>query len=149
MTEIRKTRRIHHEIPRNEGINITPLIDVVFQLLIFFMVASSLVKPNQIELDLPESTSGTKAVDQTVLAVTYRIREGQPEVTLDNRPVADLVELNDALRQLETDSDQPPVDIRIEETVPYQDVVSVIDAVRDAGFYKFSLLTLAAQTRGS
>ena len=149
MAEVRKIKHIRHEIPENEGINMVPLMDIVFNLLIFFMVGSSMVKPNQIELDLPESTSGTKAADQTVLAVTYRLRDGRPEITLDDRQVASLDELNQAMRKIDSASAaHPPVDIRIEESVPYQDVVSVLDAVRDAGFFKFSLLTLAGETRG-
>ena len=141
---INRKKRIHHEIPKNEGLNITPLIDVVFQLLIFFMVASSLVKPNQIELDLPESTSGTKAAEQQTIVVTYRITDGAAQITLNTDPIADVGELSDALRGIQTpaDAQRPQVDVRIDKAVPYQNVIAVIDAIRDAGYPRFRLPVL-------
>jgi len=139
------TRVVHHEIPENQQINITPLIDVVFQLLIFFMLASSLIKPNMIELDLPESTTGVKNQEPDVIAVTYRLRDGVPEITVNITPVSDLEGLRLAMQDLRQPGDEtrPRVDIQIDRTVPYQDVISVMDAVRDAGFPRFSLQTLA------
>lgn len=147
MAEIlNRKKRIHHEIPKNDGLNITPLIDVVFQLLIFFMVASSLVKPNQIELNLPESTSGTKAADQQTIVVTYRITGGAAQITLNTEPIADIGKLGDALRGIQTPADapQPPVDVYIDQAVPYQNVIAVIDAMRDAGYPRLNLEALAA-----
>ncbi len=143
---INRRKRIHHEIPKNDGLNITPLIDVVFQLLIFFMVASSLVKPNQIELDLPESTSGTKAAQQQKIVVTYRITDGTPQITLNTDPIEDIGKLVDALRVIQTpaDAERPRVDVLIDKAVPYQNVIAVMDAMRDAGYPRFSLEALAA-----
>ncbi len=139
-------RGLHHEISANSQINITPLIDVVFQLLIFFMVASSLVRPNRIELNLPESSSGVKASENPGMAVTYRMHAGgRAEITLDAEPVDDLDGLRTLLRgRLASAGDgQPPIDIHIDRAVPYQDVIAIMDAVRDAGFPRFSLQTLA------
>lgn len=139
-------RGVHHEIAANRQINITPLIDVVFQLLIFFMVASSLVRPNRIELNLPESTSGVKAAESPGMAITYRVTAGGlTEITLDAEPVDNLEGLRTRMRGRigSTDETQPPVDIHIDRAVPYQDVIAVMDAVRDAGFPRFSLQTLA------
>lgn len=151
MLENRTTRTIHHEIPQSRGVNLTPLIDVVFQLLIFFMVASSLVRPNQIELDLPESTSGVKSQDAKSLSVTYRIRNGTPEIMLNSMAMKNLMELSEAMlsfRPVDGETDVR-VDIQIERSVHYQDVIAVMDAVRDAGFPKFSLLTLMPSSRES
>ena len=133
-----------HEIPADRAINMTPLIDVVFQLLIFFMVASSLVKPNQIELDLPKSTSGTKAQADPAHTLTYKAEADQAVITFDGEPVRDLPHLAEIMHALRTDAaDQPRVDLQFDRSVPIQDALRVIDTLRDSGFPKFSMVTLA------
>ena len=132
-----------HEIPESRDINMMPLMDVIFQLLIFFVLTSSLVKPTQIELDLPDSTSGTKATSEKTLVVSYQLSNGRPLILLDDQPVASLDELEAQMKARAVGAPPRPVDIRIEKIVPYQDVIAVMDSVRDAGYPKFSLLTLA------
>lgn len=137
-----------HEIPENNGINMTPLMDVIFQLLVFFVLTSSLARPTQIELNLPESTSGVKAAPDERLVVTYRLQADQPEITLNAQPLESLDLLGPAMNSV-AGGEKMPVDIQIDRSVPYQNVVAVIDTVRDAGFAKFSLLTLARTTSSS
>jgi len=145
MAKIVTRRPIHHEIPENSGINMVPLIDTVMQLLIFLMLTSGLARPNQIEVNLPTSSSGVKSQDNQVLAVGYRLRDTGPEITLNDRPVEGLAGLAEAMNEFKpaADAEAPRVDLLIEKTVPYQDVVDLMDTVRDAGFARFSLLTLA------
>jgi len=132
-----------HRLQANGAMDMTPLIDVVFQLLLFFMLTSSLVRPNQIELDLPESTSGVKAQEDQSLVIAYSSVDGNPVIKLNDEPVAALSNLKEAMEAVIKPDQNPRVDIRIDKTVPYQDVISLMDAVRDAGFPKFSLQTLA------
>lgn len=132
-----------HEIPESRYINMMPMMDVIFQLLIFFVLTSSLTKPTQIELNLPDSTSGTKATSEKTIIISYQLREGQPQISLDGQPVAGLDELEAQLKARSAVAAPGLVDIRIEKTVPYQEVIAVMDSVRDAGYPKFSLLTLA------
>lgn len=140
---MRKVKR--HEIPENGGINMTPLMDVIFQLLVFFVLTSSLARPTQIELKLPESTSGVKAAPDKRLVVTYRLQADQPEITLNEQALTSLELLGPAMQSLAGD-EKTPVDIQIDKGVPYQNVIAVMDTVRDAGFAKFSLLTLARKS---
>jgi biopolymer transport protein ExbD len=135
-----------HEIPEHTTINMTPLIDVVFQLLLFFMLASSLTRPNKIELNLPESSSGVKAAAAKSLAVTYMLEDGQVWIDLNGERMPDLETLGERMRTWEGEG-RDEVSIQIQKDVPYQDVVSVIDTVRDAGYPAFSLLTLASSGR--
>ena len=139
-------KRPRHEIPEDRSINMTPMIDVVFQLILFFMLTSSLSRPNQIELDLPESSSGVKAQEQQTLVVTYRLDQGNPEVKLNGESLKDLDALGAEMRKHATPEQQARVDVQIDRTVPYQNFIAVIDSVRDAGFPRFSLQTLAPRT---
>jgi biopolymer transport protein ExbD len=138
-----------HEIPENDSINMTPMMDVIFQLLVFFVLSSSITKPTQIELQLPDSTSGVKSASEERLVITYRMKDTQPEITLNSQVMASLDKLGEALKQMSGPAAKQPVDIQIDKAVPYQDVVAVMDAVRDAGFPKFSLLTLAKPRTGA
>lgn len=139
------TSLTHHELPEDTSINITPLLDVIFQLLVFFILTSSLVKPTQIEVQLPESTSGAKAEDSPQpLIVTCRLADGQPVLTLDEASFGSFAELGEALVARAGAAGSGPVDLRIDKTVSYQDVIRLLDTVRDSGFPKFSLHTLAA-----
>ena len=144
MLEQIQRRQIHHELAENRDINMTPLMDIIFQLLIFFVLTSTLIKPNMIELDLPESTTGVKNKEPDLIAVTYRMKDGTPEITLNAAPVQDLEALSQAIQALRQPGDETRhrVDIQIDRAVPYQNVISVIDTVRDAGFPRFSLQTL-------
>ncbi len=138
------TRRRHyrrHEVPPGTFVNLVPLIDVLMQLILFLMVMGSWNRANQIELSLPKSTSTVKAQDKAIYIVTYQFRDGKPQVTFNGQPVANLDALGTAMRST-NNKEKPVVNLRIEKAVPYQDVIAVMDVVRDAGFPKFSLLTL-------
>lgn len=99
--------------------------DLVFLLLIFFMLTSTLVAPNAIKLLLPSSTSKTMA-KQTI---TVYIDE-QYQYFLEDQPVDDtqLAAGLDAALAGEVDAS---VVLRSDKTVPVQYVVNVIDAVND------------------
>ena len=139
-----------HAIPENGDSSLSPAMDVIVQqclnailktLLIFFILAASLAIPTRIELSLPESTSGVKASPDKRLVVTYRLQANLPEITLNAQTLKGLEFLGPAMKSL-SGNEKTPVDIQIDRGVPYQDVIALIDTVRDAGFPKFSLLTL-------
>ncbi len=134
-----------HEIPDNRAIDMTPMIDVVFQLILFFMLTSSMSQPNQIELDLPSSSSGVKADLRQLMVVTYRHVDGKAELKLNGKPVTSLEDLAAMMKASGKEAASARVDVRIDKNVPYQEVIAVMDVLRGAGFPKFALLTLAPQ----
>jgi biopolymer transport protein ExbD len=70
---------------------------------------------------------------------------GKPTIQLNDKIITDLSQLKEQMKAAGIDPAQKPrVDLRIEKNIPYADVVSVMDAVRGAGFPKFSLMTAAA-----
>lgn len=138
-----------HQIPENNAINMTPLIDVVFQLLLFFILTSSMIRPNKIELNLPESTSGVRSDSPQPIEVSYRIADGTPRIALNGELMADLIELGTRMKALDSSREPAEVVVRIDKTVPYQDVISVMDTIRDSGFPKFSLHTLVPSAGAS
>lgn len=97
--------------------------DLVFLLLIFFMITSTLISPNAIKLLLPNSSSKTMAKQN----VTIYIND-QFNYYLDKRRVEEQ-NLELVLAQELNSYDQGTVVLRSDKTVPVQYVVNVIDAV--------------------
>jgi biopolymer transport protein ExbD len=97
--------------------------DLVFLLLIFFMITSTLVAPNAIKLLLPNSSSKTMA-KQTV---TVYINDKQNFFVEENQVSEDILESQIA-QKLEGQTEGTVV-LRADKTVPVQYIVTVIDAV--------------------
>ena len=105
--------------------NSSSMSDLVFLLLIFFMLTSTLVAPNAIKLLLPQSNSKTMA-RQTV---TVYINEAQEYYVGENR-----VEINELAARIGDEingQSEATVVLRAHQNVPVQDVVTVIDAVNE------------------
>lgn len=131
-------RRRHQA--RDVEVDLTPLIDIIFILLIFFLVTASFDQSSEqsVEVELPEgSAAGEVNVDEEL---TIFIEE-DGEVSLligDNALATDVAagELTGRLRALNEELGARPVFIRGDENVRYGEVVRVLDACRDAGFRK-------------
>lgn len=101
------------------GFNMTPMIDVVFQLIIFFLLSGHLVKQEaQMSLPLPSAVSGEKRRDEAAPRLVINVLENG-ELVMAGRPAAP-DELPDRMRQ------------RFAETGP--DLEVVIRCHRDATF---------------
>ena len=105
--------------------NSTSMSDLVFLLLIFFMLTSTLIAPNAIKLLLPSSSSQT-TVKQTV---TVYINE-QSQYFVEETEVA-IEDLSASINAKINGQEEATVVIRSDKNVPVQDVVNVIDAVND------------------
>ena len=105
--------------------NSSSMSDLVFLLLIFFMLTSTLVAPNAIKLLLPQSNSKTMA-RQTV---TVYINEAQEYFVEENR--VEINELADRISDAINGQSEATVVLRAHKDVPVQDIVVVIDAVNE------------------
>jgi Biopolymer transport protein len=105
--------------------NSSSMSDLVFLLLIFFMLTSTLVAPNAIKLLLPSSSSKTMA-KQTV---TVYVND-QYEYYVEEKPTAEEDLSNSIQAQINNETDATIV-LRADKSVPVQYIVNVIDAVND------------------
>ena len=108
---------------RKAEFNATSMSDLVFLLLIFFMITSTLISPNAIKLLLPNSSSKTMSKQN----VTIYIND-QFDFYLEKRRVEG-ENLESVLAQALQVYDQGTVVLRSDKSVPVQYVVTVIDAV--------------------
>ncbi|NPA34062.1 MAG: biopolymer transporter ExbD [Chlorobi bacterium] len=108
--------------------NLASLTDVVFLLLIFFMLTSSFVAPNAIKVLLP------KAKGQVISRQSYQLTiDANNNFYLDNKPV-DPNQLTQLLAELpKVNGDPPVVVLRVDKSVPVEYLVQALDAGRQAG----------------
>ena len=105
--------------------NSSSMSDLVFLLLIFFMLTSTLVAPNAIKLLLPSSSSKTMAKQTVTVYINDRF-----QYYVDETPVAD-DELASVISDRIDGQTDATVVLRSDKTVPVQYVVNVIDAVNE------------------
>lgn len=112
-------------------INLTSMIDVVFLLLIFFMVGTRFSdSESSISVDLPRVSSSNSQANSTQSKTINVYRDGGIE--LDNRRMS-LAEVTRTLSGIVRTNSQVDVFIRADGTLPYQKVTEVMEAVRKAG----------------
>ena len=129
------------------GMNMTPMIDIVFQLIVFFLVASHLAQQEvQLELDLPGAVSGDPVEED-------RPRRIVLNVLPDDRPEGRIMvggRLMTAARAAELiayesrpEKGDLEVRIRSDRSVPYQDIEPILVACAKAGVWRVSFAVVA------
>ena len=121
------------------NLDLTPLIDVVFQLVIFFMISSVFNTAPGIELNLPDSST-SEAVEVTEIRITVA---GPEEIYL-NRDLVALSSLGETLRDWKDQgrlSDDTAILVEGERLVPYETIITVLDEVRRGGVNAINLIT--------
>jgi biopolymer transport protein ExbD len=115
-------------------INVTSLIDVMFLLLIFFMVSSTFKNQPAINLVLPRSATASETVDTP--AILFLTAEG--EVYL-NDTLIDKETLAARLQDMHDESGEDRMVLRADESAAHGDVVELIDTIKQSGFTRVSL----------
>ncbi len=105
--------------------NSSSMSDLVFLLLIFFMLTSTLVAPNAIKLMLPSSNSKTMAKQTVTVYINDQYQYFVNETPADDQQLASLINANIG------ENNQATVVLRSDKSVPVQYVVNVIDAVNE------------------
>ena len=117
--------------------NLTPLIDIVFLLLIFFMLTSHFFEDESLSIDLPEAESATTVADDKTLEVM--IDENGQLNYKDN-----IIALEDLEQKLTVDlksADNKNVRIKGDKSVGFGQAVEVMDIVRQAGASGVEIIT--------
>lgn len=119
-------------------IDLTPMLDVVFIMLIFFIVTTSFVKESGVEIERPESSAASPRPDaQVLVAIT-----AEGAVWVDGQPV-DIHRVGSAVAELV--SAEGGVVLQADRSSTTGLLIEVMDRIRDAGVDKVAV----AATRGS
>ena len=112
------------------GIDMTPLIDVVFQLLIFLMVSSQFTKPDR-RVDLPTGPVAAAPVSEELESLTLVILADN-KLLLEGNPI-ELNALSDGLRDLIYHTDITSLEIKGDSTSHLGTFITVIETARECG----------------
>ena len=129
--------------PRAEPeVNLTSLIDVVFLLLIFFMVSTSFVKQSQISIRLPDADNASM-VQQNPEQLDIMITEQGTYLIngrelINSRPET----IRNALQKLSGGNTDLPLTISADANARHQHVVTAMDVAGKLGFVKISIATV-------
>lgn len=124
----------------DEGINLTPLIDVVFLLLIFFMVSTTFTKETHLSVDLPEAVGeqSTELPEQIEIVISV---DGSYSVNGKSLVNTKIETLKSALEKTAEGDNKIPLVITADGNTPHQAVVQAMDAAGQLGFARLSITT--------
>jgi len=122
------------------GVNLTPLIDIVFLLLIFFMVSTTFTRETQLSIDLPEASGQPQEASDDRIEIlideggSYRVN-GQALVD------ARLRTLQAAIYKISAGDTTLPMVITADAQAAHESVVRAMDAAGQMGFVHLSITT--------
>lgn len=121
--------------------SMSSMTDIVFLLLIFFMVTSTLIAPNALKLLLPESNNQTAAKPITTVSIKdnggkYAYYVG----TADSKANIPFSQVEGRLRQMLENEEDPTVSLHADKSVPIEEVVRIMNIAKN-NEYKLILAT--------
>lgn len=117
-------------------ISMVPLINVVFLLLIFFLVAGTVEKVEVIDVELPQAVSGELVEEGPIEILMGRYQE----IIINDRPVT-LAEVEALIRQKLEASPQRVITIKADARMPASRMIELLDRLKAAGGRNISLTT--------
>ena len=109
-------------------VDMSPLIDMVFILLIFFMVSSTFTKDMKLDLNRPGASSASKASSKVIRVYI----DNQAEVYIDNQPIK-LWAVQSKLRELLRAATEKSVLVITDNSIPVEKLIELIDQCRLSG----------------
>lgn len=126
-------------------VNITPLIDVVFLLLIFFMVSTTFQKESELHVQLPKSTTTTEHQSQLTIEIVIN-PSGEYFISGQELVNNKMSTLRSALRKVTEGAIDTLLVIRADARAPHQSVVTAMDVAAQLGLMKISIATSQTST---
>ncbi len=133
--------KFSNESKKGPKLNMTSLIDVVFLLLIFFMVTTTFEKQAKLKIQLPEATEKiqNQAQSQIVISISEKGSIYLNNNELLNSQYASIA--SGLKRMIEGDENKPSIVIRADANAAHKYVVTVMDVLADMGFTSVSIAT--------
>lgn len=134
---------LRHNRNNEPDLNLTPLIDVVFLLLIFFMVSTTFEKESEISIELPDASGEVAKKESFTIEVSI---DAEGRYFVNQRRVKDtsIVTLKQAVALVRGEHKDPQFVISADRNTPHQAVVKAMDAARQLGLYRLTFSTKQA-----
>jgi Biopolymer transport protein len=123
-------------------INVTPLLDLAFVLLIIFIITTPLMEKT-VNLEVPTSGEANQSVDSSTVQTIGIDREN---VITFNDQIVDLSTLESRLAALHAEKPEAPVIVRPDKSLTVQQLVSVMDVLQRAKISKVGVATRSEQS---
>lgn len=136
--------KLSEKHPKKIGINLTPLIDVLFILIIFFTVSSTFLEQPGIELKLPDAESSQSHTAQKV--IIYVDKNEMIFLNADSVEIDHIAEAVEALISAQTDKS---VVLHADKEVSHGIIIRIMDLLRKRGIYKIVVSTSKPLPLGS
>ncbi len=134
--------RVQHQ-PAHTGMNLVPLIDVLFILLIFFIVTFAMARfETEIKISVPAADTGTQTARTRGESI---INVRQDGTIIWNSQVRTQQQLVAQLKEISRFNPKQPIIIRGDGQTPYEKIVQVLDVTHAAGLYHVSFTTKTPQ----
>lgn len=115
----------------DSSFSMSSMTDIVFLLLIFFLITSTLVNPNALKLMLPKSTGQVAAKATASVSIKHYPEQGRVSYHINgNQAPVSFDEIEPALNDLLKDEDDPTFSIYADETVPVKEVVALMNIAK-------------------
>lgn len=121
-------------------VNLTPLIDVVFLLLIFFMVSTTFERETEISIELPEASGKQVENDRQPVEISIDAK-GRYFVNKVEVINTQLDTLKQEIKRAAGDQAKPQVLLSVDKATPHQAVITAMDAARQLGFVNLTFAT--------
>jgi len=132
--------RVTHQ-HTHHGMNLVPLIDVLFILLIFFIVTFAMARfETELEISVPAADASKTVSERRVGEIIINVRKDGTMVLNNN--VLDEPQLAAKLNELGRYNNKQAIIIRGDVGTPYEEIVRVLDATHQAGLYHVSFATM-------
>ncbi|WP_439134227.1 ExbD/TolR family protein [Pseudomaricurvus sp.] len=119
-------------------IDLTPMLDVVFIMLIFFIVTASFIKESTIDVNMPDPQENQEQTDDDNAAIVVIVKAND-EIWMDERRI-DIRAVRANIERVHAEKPQAPVVIKADAQATAKVFVAVADAAREANVYNVSLL---------
>ena len=136
-----RIRSLHHSRGGVSKINVTPMIDVVMVLIIFFLIVGRLASEHGAKVNLPNSAIGKVEADLAKIVVNIAlVSPGETAIVIDGISLS-LIQLEEYLTRRRLNQPDSQVLLRADKVLTYGDVDPVITLCRKVGFTSISLVT--------
>lgn len=126
-------------------VNLTPMIDVVFLLLLFFMVSTSFIRESSLKVNLPEATGEAMLEQEQPVDIIIQA-DGQFLINGEALPVVTRDTLKNVLKSVVGDNRDPHIIISADADAQYQHIVTAMDTAQQMGYTKLTLATRQSRT---
>jgi biopolymer transport protein ExbD len=126
------------------NLNLTPLIDIVFLLLIFFMVSTTFTKENHLSINLPEADGEVTDAPKQMVEVIID-KDGQYSINGKSLISNKLITLKQAIEKVSEGDRSLPFIITADAATPHESVVRAMDAAGQLGFSRLSITSKQAK----